>query len=447
MAAASITSSGMNLGYSAVALPLMDLDDEDENWFASVASIATSFGCLVAGPTLDALGRRYTIILVNVPFILGFTVLCAVPYDTPLWALFIGRVLTGLGSGMASLPATVYIAEMATSRMRPMLVTWPSIFISIGILLVYLFGYLTSDWRIVAGICLAFPIITGLVEFLFLKESPTWLISRDRIEEAESSLMWVRGVAEMTPELKQEHEAIVTNVTSLGTDNLTFMEKLKLYKNAECWKPLLILNVYFFFMQLSGVYVLIFYAVGIVKSAGVTIDEFLAAVLLGVFQLLAGVVASYVLNRCGRRPMSFFSGILMSITMLGLGVYMEVSEDTSLSWVPLTLIIIFIGAAAAGFNTIPWAMLGEIFPARVRGLSGGVTTCLSYTFSFIAITLYPGGTAGIFFLYGSSAAVATVFLFFFLPETFGKTLDQISEEFRRPGLGHLHFYRSKKSVS
>ncbi|PSN45089.1 hypothetical protein C0J52_05093 [Blattella germanica] len=371
------------MGYSAVALPLLGLNEEDGTWFASIASIATPFGCLMAGPILDAIGRRYMILLVNIPFILGWLVLCLSPDDAPLWLLFIGRILTGLGTGMASLPATVYIAEMATARMRPMLVTLPSMFISGGILLVYLFGYVIQNWRWVAAVNLVAHLSSIVIIFLFLRESPTWLVGKQRVEDAGKSLMWVRGEREMTPEVKEELESVCANVRALG-ESLTTMERL--------------------------------------KHAGVTIDPFLGAVLLGVFQLICNLGASYALNRCGRRPMSLISGTFMTFCMVGLGLYLQLAEDTDLSWVPLVLIMVFIGP------------------------SGGITTCLSYSWSFAATKLHPGGYAEVFYFYGCASAVATVYLLLFLPETFGKTLHQIGEDFKKPGTG-LNCCQRKKEIS
>ncbi|XP_069699279.1 solute carrier family 2, facilitated glucose transporter member 8-like isoform X2 [Periplaneta americana] len=519
MASASLISSGMNLGYSATALPLLDLQNEDdESWFASIASVTTPVGCLVAGPLLDFLGRRYTLTAVNAPFLLGWLVLCLTPDASYLWLLYIGRVLTGLGTGMVAIPATVYIAEMSTCRMRPMLLTWPPIAISVGILIVYLLGWQLQNWRLVAGVSIVAPVITSTVVFVCLHESPVWLLGSGRDQDAESSFRWVRGIApdqQLSDTLRQEFDAIrstalrgatgltnrktkladgvdipvdhraelntslknselpvgvndstpkntehstqVTNTFLVDsqhpawedspmsehpagvdceiTDDSCHHGRLAMFARPEVWKPLLILNLYFFFMQMSGVYVVIFYAVDIIRTVVDDIDAFEGSVYLGILQLIASFAGSYALNRCGRRLMSLFSGLLMTFCMFGLGLYLELSTGSNLSFISLVLILIYIGATAAGFNTIPWAMLGELFPVRVTGVAGGLTTCLSYSFSFAATKLYPsfvhllGGSGGVFFLYGAVSGIATIYLFFFLPETFGKTLQQIGDEF------------------
>ncbi|PSN45094.1 hypothetical protein C0J52_05095 [Blattella germanica] len=361
----------MSLGYSAIALPELTkfngtdyLDPDQASWFASIASIATPIGCLLCGPLLDHFGRRMALLALNVPFLLGWITLALtpVPVVTPL--LYLGRILTGLGTGMASIPACVYIAEVSDQRLRGMLVTWPSIGISVGILIVYVLGAILPDsWRLVAAICGTLPLVVGLATFALLRESPLWLARKGRDKEAEISLAWLK---------KSSPEA-----------------------------PLFILNGYFFFQQFCGIYVVVYYAVDIILQAGVTMDAYVATVLLGVVQLLAGIAVSFALTRCGRRPMSILSGI----------------------------------AGAIGFHTLPWAMLGEMYPPQVKGIAGGLTTCLAYLFSFAALKMYPylmklfEATEGVFYFYGVVSFIATIFVLLYLTETHRKTLQQIEDDY------------------
>jgi MFS family permease len=150
----------------------------------------------------------------------------------------------------------VYIAEAADQSLRGMLVTWTSIFVSLGILIVYLFGsVLPEDWQGVAGVCAVFPVISAVVIWL-LPESPVWLASRGRALEAENSLRRLRGV-----ELpRQEVEALLDRGNASAR-----AAHLSAVLRPEVWKPLLILNSFFLFQQISGVFVVIFYAVDIAE--------------------------------------------------------------------------------------------------------------------------------------------------------------------------------------
>ncbi|XP_069699239.1 facilitated trehalose transporter Tret1-like isoform X2 [Periplaneta americana] len=430
---------------------------------SSIASIATPIGCLLCGPCLDRFGRRVTLLALNVPFMLGWLTLAFIPSPVSTPLLYLGRILTGLGTGMASIPACVYIAEVSDHAWRGMLVTWPSIGISAGILVVYILGALLKDnWRLVAGLSAAFPIITGVATLLVLRESPMWLMSKGRDAEAARSLQWLRkSGSKDTPDsiqielnsLRAEPNAADgTEASNQTSDKRGVCESLALLKMPQAWKPLFILNGYFFFQQFSGIYVVVYYAVDIILQAGVSIDEYVGTVLLGVVQLLAGIGVSFALTRCGRRPMSLLSGVGMTVCMIGLAVYLQIVPNGSetalqhqqLSTIPFVLLLVYVVAGAIGFHTLPWAMLGEMYPPLVKGVAGGLTTCLAYLFSFAALKMYPsllqlfGGDAanpktssseGVFYFYGVVSLLATLFVLVYLTETHRKTLQEIEQEF------------------
>ncbi|KAJ9592807.1 hypothetical protein L9F63_015529 [Diploptera punctata] len=466
----------MSLGFPSVSLDELEdvdkLSEDESSWFASMLSVATIFGCLACGPLLDWLGRRKTLIIMNIPFIIGWTILCVAPSPAPLYMLYIGRVLTGIGSGMVSIPACVYIGEMATDRLRGVLVTWPSICMSIGVFLIYVIGLgIKSNWRLVAGVSISIPVVTITLIFIFLKESPKWLLTRGRIQEAEISFKWIRQVDEnekMPVEIREEFERLLEVTNKINEESIppqistisnvmegkptfslnpkqTFCQRLsnfgRIFKRPDFWKPLLIHNLYFFFMQFGGIQVVQSYAADILESAGVRMDAYIASVILGAVQVLGGVAASIAFNKCGRRPISIISGAGMTLTMVGLGVYLEVSDGSEdLASIPLILMIGYIALEAVGFNLIPWGLLGELYPTKVAGIGGGITACMANLMGFAAIKFYPGFESylrgdqprdgGVFFFFGGVACVGTVFVFLFLPETFRKSLQEISQEFR-----------------
>lgn len=295
---------------------------------ASILSVSQIFGCLLCGPVLDAFGRKRTLIFTSLPFVVGWAVLCATPQPAQLGLLLLGRVITGVACGIASIPATVYVGEMASDRLRGMLVTWPSVFMSAGILLVYLLGWgLRDDWRLVSGIAIAFPLVASVLVTLYLKETPSWLLSRGRGDEAEESFRWIREVGsrgEMPEDIRQEfqdlleaakkkadiHDEIpqISTLSNIMDDKPTFSTKKresrfqKAWRQAmtlgspDVWKPLVIHNFYFFFMQFGGIQVVSSYAVDIMESAGVSMDPYGAAALLGGVQLAGGVGASFAFS-------------------------------------------------------------------------------------------------------------------------------------------------------
>ena len=289
-------------------------------------SVATVVGCLLCGPLLDLLGRRKTLLIMNAPFIIGWIILCVTPSPAPLSVLYLGRILTGIGCGLVSSPGCVYIGEMSTDRLRGMLVTWPTVGMSIGVFLIYVIGLgIKDNWRLVAGISISVPTIATILVFIFLKESPMWLLSRGRIQEAEVSFKWIRQIPEsqkMPSGIHDEFQSLVeatnktrkSQVPSISTieNNLegrsaresseqTLGEKIakffREFKAPEFWKPLVIHNLFFFFMQFGGVQVVQAYATDILQSAGVKMEAYTASVLLGAMQLVGGLGASFAFNK------------------------------------------------------------------------------------------------------------------------------------------------------
>lgn len=449
-------SAGANLGFSAVALPQMKhpnstmvVSEEEASWIASVAALATPVGCLLSGWLLDRLGRRTALLWQNAPALLGWLLL-ALPLDgLGLGPVYGGRILTGLATGMGSVPGTVYVAEVGLKQLRGMLVTWTSIAISLGIVIVYAVGALLPSWRLVAAVCAAFPVLTAALVFTVAVESPSWLLGRGRVAEARTALARSR-LARRESDVDEELAAMVRErprpaARSAAASGLRGV--LSDLSRPECWKPLLIMNAFFLFQQLSGVFVVIFYAVGMVVEAGVAFDPYLMAVMIGAARLLVTLATGFLSNKVGRRPLAIVSGAGMSVCMISLATHLLLQSRGQLGlvpalgpWLPAAALVTFILASTLGFLTLPWAMIGEVFPARVRGAAGGFTTCSAYLYSFAMIKAHPGAVRvlerhGVFFFYGVMSLLGTVFVALALPETQGRSLQDVQDYFRGKGKG------------
>ncbi|XP_063218760.1 facilitated trehalose transporter Tret1-like [Bacillus rossius redtenbacheri] len=464
VAAMTTVPSGMNMGFPSVALtPLTSnnteghLDQEQASWFASISSIATPVGCLVCGPLLDRFGRRAGLLSLAPVFTAGWLLLLLRPACPA--SLYLARVVAGLGTGLASVPGAIFLGEAADRGVRGAFVAWPSVAISLGIFAVYVLGALFKEhWRSVALLSAAVPPATALLTYLFVPETPTWLLTRGRVREAEASFRKLRnldGTQDIPEDLGREFRAMSVRAAAEPPETgdvgyvVACRRALAPLRLPQAWKPLVVLNTYFFFQQFSGIYVVVGYAVDMVELAGVVVDAYTAAVVLATVQLVAGVVVSFMMTSCGRRPLSIASGSGMTTCMFALAVYLQISGVDSRTshavWLPLTALSLYVLSNAIGFHTLPWAMIGEIFPARVSGLAGGITTFMAYLFNFFALKTYPTlktslGAPGVFYLYGSVSLLATVFVAIFLPETHGKTLHEIEEMFApgrcTPGTNH-----------
>lgn len=170
--------------------------------------------------------------------------------------------------------------------------------------------------------------------------------------------------------------------------------------------------MYFMMYQFSGVNTITFYAVEIFRDSGTELDKNTCTIILGALRFFFTIVACISLRRCGRRPLSFISTIGCGVTMLGLGTYMyyksiwdEQGIPAQHTWIPVACIFTFIITCTLGFLVVPWVMIGELYPMKVRGIVGGMTTCMAHTFVFIVVKTYPLLTHlvarhGAFILYG-----------------------------------------------
>jgi Na+/melibiose symporter-like transporter len=318
--------------------------------------------------------------------------------------------------------------------------------VSLGIVTVYTLGALFQDnWRLVAGVCCVFPAVSIAAVWAVLPESPVWLLSRGRVREAEASMRYIRSVPTGVPlpeSLQHELDAMMHSSGRLDKSN-SWKDILSFLKKPEAYKPLLIFNAFFFFQQFSGIFVVIMYAVTIVMEIGVHVDAYLVTVLVGVSRLVMSVVISYASRRCGRRLLCNISGLGMTLSAGVLAGFLSlmhdghISHDTAVAygWIPITALLLSVLTGNLGFLTLPFAMLGEVFPAKIRGWACGVTTFIATIYSFMAIKLFPDmrhwmGYHNVFTLYTAVVAIGTVTMYFCLPETHGKSLQEIEEFFR-----------------
>lgn len=214
-----------------------------------------------------------------------------------------------------------------------MLVTWPSLAVSIGILLVYALGLAVQEWRTIAAISTFVPVLTAIFIIVYLTESPVWLLDRGRDEEAKRSFQWLRSINDPNGNLKEfqkEFPTVIENSNTLkgGANKVSLddeeeplcqntgakygMDEVEMetansgalidtvcrtLKRSDVWKPLVILNGYFFFMQFSGIPVFLAYAVNIMMSEEVSMEPYLATLLLGVVKIIFEIAAGFVQNR------------------------------------------------------------------------------------------------------------------------------------------------------
>ncbi|XP_053693390.1 facilitated trehalose transporter Tret1-2 homolog isoform X2 [Sabethes cyaneus] len=442
----TIISSGMGLGFPSIAMieltnstTSVTLSESEASWFASVTSIMCPFGGLLAGFLLDKVGRKKTLYFINVISIISWAIMAlASTTDSVLLfvQLMVARVIIGIAIGLSSSPASVYAAEISHPNLRGRLTLLTALCTGVGMLFIYTLGYIFKDnWRLVCIICGVFTLVS-LLSVIPIPESPSWLVAKNKLPKAEKSLKKVRAIKENeNPQIHRELDILADNIARFRA-NQTSKSKWVMLQRPEVYKPLTIMCTFFFFQQFTGIFVIIVYAARFSIEAGVHIDPFLSAVFVGLTRVVTTILMSFISDHYGRRPPALFSGFGMATCMFGLAactVYPVAGTD--LYWIPTFLLVAFIFCATLGFLTLPFAMIAEMYPTKVRGFVAGLTIFVGYTMSFIIIKVYPSmvhilGSENVFLFFGIISVIGIGFVYFFLPETKGRTLDEIESYFR-----------------
>lgn len=194
---------------------------------------------------------------------------------------------------------------------------------------------------------------------------------------------------------------------------------------------------FFAIQQFSGIFVVFVYAAQFALEAGVVMDEFLAAVIIGVTRCVATVLVAFVSDKFGKKPLVVGSGIGMFLCMLGLAICAVYPlNDTNFSWLPTTFLFAYIFTGTFGILTLPFAMVAEMYPQKSRGFAAGITMSLAFLMSFAVIKTFFNafeyfGSAVVFSFYAFVAAIGIAFGIFILPETKGKSLQEIENYFKK----------------
>lgn len=384
-------------------------------------------GAAFSGSMADKLGRRRSIVITALLFSLG-AVGCAFSPTIPILVCF--RFLIGLAIGVASYVAPLYISEISPPDVRGALVSLNQLMITCGIVVSYLVAYALTlgqnEWRWMFGLGAA-PAIILLIGMIFLPESPRWLISRGLIDRA-------RAVLAKTNKGKNP-DVEIENISK------TLTEKGCCWREVfQPWvRPALLVGIALaFFQQATGINTIIYYAPTIFEFAGFGSHRvaILATIGVGTVNVLMTIVAIWLLDKIGRKPLLYIgmAGMTISLAILGIAFYLP-SLSGILKWIAVGSVLFYIASFAISLGPIFWLMIAEIYPLKIRGRAMSLATLANWGFNMIVaasfLTLTDKlGKAGTFWLFAVICVVGIIYSYFFVPETKGLTLEQIEE--------HLH---------
>ncbi|KAM1790561.1 hypothetical protein TB2_034037 [Malus domestica] len=443
----------------------LKISDVEIEILLGIINVYSLIGSAAAGRTSDKIGRRYTIVLAGAIF---FTGALLMGFATNYVFLMVGRFVAGIGIGYALMIAPVYTAEVSPASSRGFLTSFPEVFVNIGILLGYVSNYAFSKlpthlgWRLMLGIGAVPSVILG-VGVLAMPESPRWLVMQGRLGDA-------TRVLNKTSDSKEESLLRLGDIKEAAgipeycTDDV--VQVVKRSQGQDVWKELFLrptpavrhilicaVGIHFF-QQASGIDAVVLYSPRIFEEAGITNSDhkLLCTVAVGLAKTIFILVAMFLIDRIGRRPLLLTSvaGMVLSLGSLAVGLtIIDRHQGAKMTWTTalcLTMVLAYAAFFSIGLGPITWVYSSEIFPLRLRaqGCSIGVAMnrVVSGVLSMTFISLYKAITmGGAFFFYAGIATVAWVFFYTMLPETQGRTLEDMEVLF-----GKFHKWKEANAL-
>jgi MFS transporter, SP family, galactose:H+ symporter len=405
------------------------IDDATEGLVVSAVTVGALFSALIAGVLADRSGRRLTNIAAGIVFAVA-SILCAVANSVA--TLIAGRFLVGCGIGLTSVGGPMYIAEASPARVRGTFVSLFQLAITVGILLAYIVCAVlapSSAWRWMLGLA-ALPGLLLAVGMLFMPESPRWLVKQGHRREARAVLAQIDPDGDPDTALAQ----LERDLSAEGQGTWSELTRRSL-------RPALIVGIGLaVFQQVTGINAVIYYAPQIFQAAGFTSDltSLAATTGIGIINVLATFIAIWLVDRAGRKPL-LIAGVLGMVTTLGV-LGLAFRDDAgraagNLGVITAVCLAAYIVFFAFSLGPIVWLMISEIYPLRNRAQAVAVSTASNWGANFLVSLTFPiltnrlGGSPT-FFIYAALGVVTLLFVIARVPETKGRTLEEISALWR-----------------
>lgn len=391
----------------------------------STLLIGALIGAFAGGFIADHFGRKKTLYLTLLLFFIGiFTLTEAEGFQSFL----LGRFITGLAIGIVSMAVPLYIAEMSPPENRGALVSLNQLCITIGILLCYIVNYAYSSsgaWRDMFGFAFI-PVIIQFVGLFFIPETPSWLISHNKKEKAEKILhrILVASPNQRLESVKEEQDAPTRK---------NWRELL----SPEVRRPFLIGIGVAVFQSITGINTVIYYAPEIFQEAGFQAAQtaLFATILVGTVNVLITIISLWLIDRIGRRPLLVGGLIGMAAALIVLGVSFLWQTEAA-GYTAVVAMLCFVAFFAVSLGPVAWLIISEVYPLGIRGRAMGIATFANWVCNyFVSLTfltlIQVLGTSGTFWLYAIICFLGLWFVIRLVPETKGKTFEQIQSFWKK----------------
>ncbi|MFB9761593.1 sugar porter family MFS transporter [Ectobacillus funiculus] len=391
-----------------------------EGLVVSGVLIGALAGAAFGGTLADRIGRKKLIIWLGALFSIGAI---GTGFSSNVESLVLFRIVLGVAVGGASAIVPLYLSEMAPAAIRGRVASLNTLMNALGILMAYVINYVFSssgrwDWMLLLAIV---PSLLLMVGMLFMPESPRWLLQNEREEEARRVLLLTRDSDEIDLEIK--------SIKALKTEEKVPLSELF----SPLMRPILLVGVgVAIFQQVIGTNTIIYYTPTILIDSGIGASSAIAGTIgIGIINVLFTIIGTVLIDRLGRKMLMLIGNIGMSLALGVLGVSTLFFQAPS--WLLLGCLGLFMVAYSASWGMVAWVVLAEIFPLKIRGTAiGFASTCLwlaniAVSLSF-PVLLESLGSSVLFLVYAVIGIAAFLFVLKFVPETKGKSLEEIEAE-------------------
>ncbi|XP_042820804.1 solute carrier family 2, facilitated glucose transporter member 6 [Panthera tigris] len=457
-------SFGYALVYTSPVIPALELSLDPDlrltktqaSWFGSVFTLGAAAGGLSAMVLNDLLGRKLSIMFSAVPSAAGYALMAGAH---GFWMLLLGRTMTGFAGGLTAACIPVYVSEIAPPGVRGALGATPQLMAVFGSLSLYALGLLLPwRWLAVAG---EGPVLVMTLLLSFMPNSPRFLLSRGRDSEALRALAWLRGA---DTDVRWEFSQIQDNVQRQST-RVSWAEA----RSPHVYRPIVIALLMRFLQQLTGITPILVYLQPIFESTAVLLPPKDDAAIVGAVRLFSVLIAALTMDLAGRKVLLFVSATIMFAANLTLGLYVHLgpkpptpnstvelesvplggteqplaAPTSYLTLVPLVATMLFIMGYAMGWGPITWLLMSEILPLQARGVASGLCVLVSWLTAFaltksFLLVVNAFGLQVPFFFFAAICLVNLLFTGCCVPETKGRSLEQIESFFRTGRRSFLH---------
>ena len=465
----------------------IDWTDGYQSLFASIVALGSLFGSLGAGPIMTLIGPKYSVISCHLPFLIGWVLVLD---GSTITGLIIGRFLNGFSVGLASGAVPIYCIEISTPKIRGVLGASFQLLTSVGVLIVAILAYFMR-YDHVSWIAVGISII-GPAVMLFMPESPAFIYNRARNRKCVGTLSAPDLVQEAVPPTSVPVDSVLgasilvdfvqVDPVEKGFSELTSAQRLQILKTLKrlrtsssdinyefqticssasakikqrlwlgwselrkkkVYKPLFLSLGLSFMQQCCGVNAVLFFNHKIFAESGVKLATNVIVILTGLVFTIFGIIGNLLVDRFGRKPLLFYTGIILMVALLILATYFQFkpSEDQAIieygskyGLVALISMLSFMGTFMVAFGPITWMMVPEMTPYFARTFVTAIAVGINRLIVFLITEYFTEmsnliGFNGVFYLFAGITFLSVLFIKFLLPETKGKTMEELDQLF------------------